>query len=239
MTKRKRGRPLGSGAAGKNLVTRDRIIALACDWAKQRSLDEVTFVQLAKHLDVAPGALHYHIGTKDDLTSAIINSYYRDLVAELEQIDRGLPWRALLHEFANVYLAFQNSHVGVAEYMTMNAKFRVFQKVREGETDYGAIYLDLVFSLLKGAGFDARSTALAYHMISMYCRATAAFTRREFEPSAHEAFLTKRAASYPAGSMPGLEFALPAFAHIHMDESFEFGLDALIEHFAPFQETRG
>ncbi len=238
MTKRKRGRPQGSGAAGKNLVTRERIIDLACDWAKERSLDEVTFVKLAKHFDVAPGALHYHIGPKDDLTSAIINSYYRDLVVELKQIDQGLPWRELLREFANVYLAFQNSHVGVAEYMTMNAKFRVFQKVREGETDYGAMYLDLVFSLLKGVGFDSRSTALAYHMISMYCRATAAFTRREFEPSVHEAFLKKRAASYPAGSMPGLEFALPAFAHINMDESFAFGLDALIEHFATLREGR-
>ena len=227
--RRGRGRPRLNGEEG--LVTREAAIDLAYDWAKTQSLGSVSFVQLAKELDVVPGSLHYHIGTKDDLASAILNRFYRDLLRYLQDIPADLPWRDRIRRFAQTLMECERDHRGAAEHIQTRAKFRIFQKVRSGETDYGAAYLDWAFTLLREAGFDAQTAAMLYHVLALHCLSTAVSANTRLEPAAHEDFLTEKAASYPTGAMPGLEFGLAAFGRVKADDAFQIGLDALLDHF--------
>ncbi|PAU77253.1 TetR/AcrR family transcriptional regulator [Halomonas salipaludis] len=232
-TKRRgRGRPRLDGGNGEGIVSREAVIDLAYELARSEPLEDVSFVRLAKVLGVVPGALHYHIGTKDDLTSAILNRFYKQLLARLRKIPEDLPWRERLRQFACILMASERDHRGAAEYIQTKARFRVFQKVRAGETDYGAAYLDHVFSLFREAGFDAEQSAMFYHVLALHCLAAANSHVARLEPAEHEHFLLKQASTFSAGTMPGLDFAIKAFSGIRADDAFEFGLEALLDRFA-------
>lgn len=237
ISKRGRGRPRLEEPDQTSLVTREAIVDLAYEQSRTQSLDSVSFVQLAKELGVVPGSLHYHIGTKDDLVSAVLNRYYKDLLERLERIPSDIGWRERIRRYAYILMESERDHRGAAEHIQTKSKFRVFQKVGAGETDYGALYLDQIFTMFREAGFDASQTALYYHVLALHCLSSANSANTRMEPAGHEKFLTERAAAYASGSMPGLEFALPAFARVRTDDSFQIGLEALLDCFADARIT--
>lgn len=230
--KRGRGRPRQSGNDAEGLVTREKVIDLAYEQARTQPLDEISFVQIAQTLGVVPGSLHYHIGTKDDLTSAILNRYYKGLLAKLRTMPNGLDWADRLRFFGRELMASQRTHRGAAEHIQTKARFRLFQKVRQGETDWGAAYLDWAFTLFRDAGFDAENTAMCYHVLALHCLAAANSANARLGPAQHDVFLIERAATFPEGTKPGLDYALRSFARVQADEAFEFGLEALLARFA-------
>ena len=232
-TKRRgRGRPRTIGIEDTGIVTREAIVDLAYAQARTAPLPSVSFVQLAKALDVVPGSLHYHIGTKDDLNSAILNRFYKGLLNRmLVEIPKGL-WRDRLSSVAWILLESWRQHRGAAEHIQTRAKYRVFQKVREGEKDYGALFLDHVFSLFREAGFTAQQTALFYHTLALHCLASANSDSSRLEPAVHGTFLKERAATSDAKKFPGLGYALNDFADIRADDAFRLGLEALLDRFA-------
>lgn len=230
--RRGRGRPRLEGSDDNGVVTRERVIDLAYEQARSQSLEEVSFVQLAKVLGVVPGSLHYHLGTKDELTSAILNRFYKHLVARLDEMPATEDWGETLRRFAHVLMKCESDHKGVAQYIQTKPRFRLFQRVRPGETDYGAVYLDRAFRMFRDAGFNSEQTAKFYHVLALHCLAAANSAIARLEPAAHEAFLKQQAAAYSDETMLGLQFALPAFAEIRADEAFEFGLEALLDRFA-------
>lgn len=229
--KRGRGRPRLNGTEAEGLVTRDKIVELAYEQARTEPLDAISFVQIAQALGVVPGSLHYHIGTKDDLNSAILNRYYHELLAALGRMPEGLDWQDRLRFFGRTLMTSQRAHRGAAEHIQTKARFRLFQKVGQGETDWGAAYLDWAFTLFHEAGFDADATALCYHVLALHCLSAANSTNARLGPAEHDAFLLERAETLPKGSRPGLDFALRAFARVQADEAFEFGLEALLTRF--------
>jgi len=236
--KRGRGRPRLNGGDDAGLVSREQVIDMAYEQSRTQPLEAVSFVQIASTLGVVPGALHYHIGTKDDLTTAILNRFYKELLAQLDAISMALNWKDRLRQFARTLMACERDHRGAAEHIQTKSKYRLFQKVAAGETDYGAAYLDWAFRLFRDAGFDAKHAALFYHVLALHCLAAANSTNARLEPAEHEAFLIGRASGFAQGSMPGLDFALPAFANIRTEDAFEFGLEALLDRFAAHRSSK-
>ncbi len=234
--KRGPGRPPRSGKSNDGLVSRDLIIARACDAARTRAVADVSFVSLAKELGVRPGAIHYHIGTKDALISAILNSFYAELLSRLKQNSESDDWRSRVRQFAKTLMICQSEHKGAAEHLQAHAKFRIFQKIEGDDIDHGARYLDYAFSLFRDIGFNAETGTMFYHMLALHCLSTATSRSSQLEPMAHEDFLLDRANSYVAETMPGLNFGLRAFARIRSEDAFEQGVDALVEHFSGLRD---
>jgi AcrR family transcriptional regulator len=232
IAKRGPGRPRLTGNDSTGLINRNTVIDLAYEQARTQPLDAISFVQIAQTLGVAPGSLHYHIGTKDDLTSAILKRFYKGLLTDLRKMPPGLDWMDRLRFFARVLMASKRAHRGASEHIQTRARFRLFQKVSPGETDWGAAYLDWAFTLFREAGFDAEDTALCYHVLAMHCLAAATSTTARLGPADHDAFLIDRADTLDEGTTPGLDFALRAFARVKSDDAFEFGLEALLARFA-------
>lgn len=232
MQRRGPGRPRLAGRDDTGIVTRDAVVSLAYERARTASLASVSFVQLAKLLNVVPGSLHYHVGTKDDLNSAILNRFYKTLLARLVAEDRIGPWRVRIERAAFILLGSWREHRGASEHIQTHARYRVFQNVRDGEKDYGALYLDHVFMLFRDSGFTPGQTALFYHTLALHCLSSANSDISRLEPARHEAFLKETAAKHASGGFPGLDYALAEFARIRADDAFRLGLDALLDRFA-------
>ena len=237
--KRGRGRPRLEDAENSTVVTRDTIIDLAFEQSRTRSLDDISFVQLAGELGVVPGSLHYHLGTKDDLNSAILNRFYRHLLTQLRAIPPGLPWQDTIRRYATTLMQSEIEHRGAAEHIQAKPKFRLFQKVRAGETDYGAAFFDHSLQLFRDCGFDARNAALFYHVIGLHCLSAATSASAKFEPTVHEAFLRARVTDAMRKTAPGIDFGIDAFVKITAQEAFEIGLEALIDRFAKTRAGTG
>lgn len=231
-TKRRRGRPRNDDSEDAALVTRDVIIDHAYERSRTVPFDELSFVQMARELGVVAGSIHYHIGTKDDLNTAVLNRFFKDLVAELKASMPAGDWRETLQFLARTLLRHWRRHMGVAQHIQTRARYRLFQRVAPGETDYGAAFLDLAFDTFRKAGFSAAQTALFYHALAMHCLASANSDVARLEPAAHEKFLRGKVGEFDPERYPGLAFALAAFAEIKMDETFEVGLEALLDRFA-------
>ena len=211
------------------MVTREAIIDLAYEQARRASLNDISFVGLAKTLGVVPGSLHYHIGTKDDLTSLVLNRFYKELNAKLDEAGSEGTWRERIERMAWVLMRCEQQHRGASEHIQTRPRYRLFQKTRDGETDYGAAFLDRAFTLFREAGFDAHETALYYHALALHCLSAAGAAATRLEPAEHESFLLEKGRSFAPGTMPGLDFALADFARTTADETFRVGLEALLD----------
>jgi AcrR family transcriptional regulator len=230
-SKRGRGRPrrkASRDAFRAGDLARDSIIERAMELTKSEPLSAVSMVRLAKSLNVRPGTIHYHLGSRDALVSGVMNRFYRGLLGDLEAADPAATWQEEVRRIGWVWLNARLVHPGVANYVASNDRFRVFQKTEGGEEDYGALYMDRVFTLLRNAGFSPDIAAECWHLMALYADATAQTISMGHAPAAHSTFLLDRARRHDAVTFPGLAFGLPALAQLDAREAFSRSLDDLI-----------
>jgi AcrR family transcriptional regulator len=229
--KRGRGRPrrkASRDAFRAGDLARDSIIERAMELTKTEPLSAISMVRLAKSLNVRPGTIHYHLGSRDALVSGVMNRFYRGLLGDLEAADPAATWQEEVRRIGWVWLNARLVHSGVASYVASHDRFRVFQKTQDGEDDYGARYMDRVFTLLRNAGFTDKLAVECWHLMALYADATAQTISMGHAPAAHSKFLLDRARRHDAAMFPGLAFGLPALARLDARDAFNRTLDDLI-----------
>jgi AcrR family transcriptional regulator len=224
---RPKQRPSGNAFRAGSLA-RESIIERAIELTKREPLSAISMVRLAKSLNVRPGTIHYHLGSRDDLISGVMNRFYRDLLLDLDATAPAATWQEEIRRIGWVWLTAKLLYPGVANYIASNDRFRVFQKTKSGEEDYGARYMDRVFGLLRNAGFTADIAAECWHLMALYANATAETIAMGHAPAAHSKFLLRRMERYDPASFPGLAFGLRALAELDARGAFGRSLDDLI-----------
>jgi AcrR family transcriptional regulator len=228
---RGRGRPKHRGAPSAfraGGLARESIIERAMELTRREPLSAISMVRLAKSLNVRPGTIHYHLGSRDDLVSGVMNRFYRNLLRDLDAAEPAATWQEEIMRIGWVWLNGKLLHPGIANYVASNDRFRVFQKTDAGDDDYGALYMDRVFTLLQNAGFTADIAAECWHLMALYANSTAETIAMGHAPAAHSQFLLRRAERHDATTFPGLVFGLPALARLDAREAFNRSLGDLI-----------
>lgn len=229
--KRGRGRPKRKArrdAFRAGDLARDSILERALDLTRTEPLSSISMVRLAKSLNVRAGTIHYHLGSRDALVSGVMNRFYRGLLRDLEAAAPAPTWQEEVRRIGRVGLNVRLTYPGIAAYVVGHNRFRVFQITEDGEPDYGALYMDRVFTLLCDAGFSPDIAAECWHLTALYADATAQAISMGRAPSAHSKFLLDRAKQHDATAFPGLAFGLPALAHLDAREAFSHSLEDLI-----------
>ncbi len=196
------------------------------------ALSDVSIVRLAANLGVQPGTIHYHLGSRENLITAVMNRFYRAIIDKLEAGKVKPDWRDELRRYVTVWLEEKLIHPGVANYIASNDRFRVFQKPFDNEPDYGAMFMDRVFALLSSAGFTADDAAQCWHLLALYTNATAQTIAMKHAPAEHSEFLLSRARRFDKIAFPGLAFGLPALARLDVHRAFKRSFDNLVEGYA-------
>jgi AcrR family transcriptional regulator len=226
---RKPGRPRRRASALQpGGLERSVIVERAFAMTARHSLSALSIVRLAADLGVQPGTIHYHLGSRENLITAVMNRFYREI---LDKVDAGRPgstWQDELRRYGEVWLEEKLLHSGVANYIASNDRFRVFQKPFDDESDHGARFMDRVFAVLLAAGFTPDDAAQCWHLLALYTNATAQTISMKHAPAEHSDFLLGRAQRYDKTAYPGLAFALPALARLDARAAFKRSFDGLL-----------
>lgn len=226
-----------AGRRPKNLqeVSREAMIGCAIRIAKSESLGEVSMVRVGKELGVAPGMVHYHLGSRDKLVSAVINAAFKERVQRLPATTG--DWRIDLENFTHSSLTSLEHWPGLATYILTENKFRLFQRVRPEETDYGMVLFNHVGQILQGSGMRAPLAAMAYHLLALFTSVIAAEKENRQEPHLHRDFINDYIEKSGSDLYPGAAFLAASFTGIDSASTLDAGLRLLLETFQQWRVT--
>lgn len=228
---RKRGRPkaVSSTEGGTPALSREQILDRATLLAKTEPLGEISMVGLARELGVAPALIHYYIGSRDDLISGVANRYFKERYARIQPLTG--HWKQDLEREAMQTFAVGLEYGGVLRYMMQHNRFRVFQQVSAGETDYGMLYLDRQASIFSQAGFTPPQAAICYHLLAQYIMSSCYAEVSRQLPAFHESYIKAQIQTRSAAELPGAHYFAEAFSTLDSATSFPTGLGLLIDSF--------
>jgi len=204
------------------MLSRATILQHAIALTKTTPLDEISMVQLAKDFGVAPGLIHYYLGGRDQLVSGVLNDYYRQRLLRAPALTG--DWRADMEVIARLSFQVAVDNPGMSMYVASHNRYRLFQDVQPGETDYGLEFFNRMTSAIMQGGFSAEQVALAYHLLAQYLVAASMAEASRQLPAYHQAFIQKKLESVPAEQYPGARYVSKAFSQLSSDTAFEEGL---------------
>jgi AcrR family transcriptional regulator len=232
---RRAGRRPKTEAAGTGL-SRDAVIQCTVELAQRESIFEVSMVRVAREMGVAPGLIHYYIGSKGDLLSSVLNFAYKERLAALPPLTG--DWRTDLESVCRSTLKSLARWPGLANYIATQNRFRLFQRVKPGETDYGLAYFDHIGRVLRKGGFTAAHAALVYHLLMIFVTSVGAENANRQAPGDHEDFIVRYVLGFDRRDIPGASFLVVPFAKIDNKKSFEVGLKLLMDGFEMWLPSR-
>ena len=225
------GRPPRS-AGGVATLSREAIVTKAASLALKESLSEITIARLAREFNVTPGLVHYYVGSHDDILTAVINVAYRERMESFPALTG--DWQVDLKAHMACTYRMLTRWRGIAAYLANHAKYRLFQNVAPGESDYGLLQFDRAGRILRSSGMSAANAAMAFQILILFVQGAAASELNFFSPSAHKDFFLSRIDGLPRGTSTGARFLGHKIVLQQPGEIFETGVDALIDSFARY-----
>ena len=167
--RRNPGRPAAN--AQHAALSKESIVAKGLELCRGVALQELSVVRMARELGVTPALIHYYLGGREALTSGVMNAYYRELAEALPQPSS--DWQADVAAVMRMIYDKQVKYAGIAAYVMTHNRYRLFQEVAPGETDYGVVYFDRLSGRVRQAGLNASSTAMFVHLLLQHVLASA------------------------------------------------------------------
>jgi len=228
---KKRGRPRKPVASGEAAgLSRALIIDKAVELAKTERLSDISIVRLAREFGVVPGLVHYYLGSRDDLISGVVNHYFSERAGSMARPSG--DWQADVRSIARTVLANMLKYRGIADYIATHNRYRLFQKVLPGETDYGLEFFNNFAEVLRQGGLSPKAAALGYHLLMQYLVSSAMSEISRLTPGRHEDYILARLGGLDRKTYSGALYVAREFAKLDATRTMEAGLDMLIEGIA-------
>jgi AcrR family transcriptional regulator len=209
-------------------LTRERVLEAAIAIADREGIEALTMRRLADALGAGAMSVYYHVANKNDLLGAMVDL----VVGEMELAGAGADWKAQLRRTAtsahDVLL-----HHPWATSLLLSGPATSAARLR---------YMDAMLGCLRGAGFSAEQTDLAYHALDSHIMGftlwlvgiRAGMERLGPVPNAFDLF--------DAAVLPHLaEHVEQHLRERRPDEQgpFEFGLDLILDGLARRLDSNG
>jgi AcrR family transcriptional regulator len=220
--KRRPGRP---AARGNGSMSRDDVVSCALELCRQEPLQNVSIVRVAAQLNVTPASIHYYIGGRDRLTSGVMNSFYRTVIAHLPE--PAADWRS---DIRMVFVAIYETYItygGIVAYVMSHNRFRLFQLVEPREQDFGSVFFERVVGSVRLAGLSAQRTAMYTHLLLQHVLSSAYQQASHQLPEDHQQFLVARMKKLSSKATPNTHFVLESFSTLRGEDAFRAGLEII------------
>jgi AcrR family transcriptional regulator len=211
-------------------LSREAVILKAVALARCEPLSDITILRLAREMDVTPALIHYYIGSRDELLSAVLNHALQDRMARMPPLTG--DWRTDLATTARLMHDSHQRWPGLASYIATHNRFRLFQKVQPGETDWGLVFFDHMGRIFQSAGFSREQAALAYHLLMLFLVSVGSAAAFHQSPAEHADFILGYVSRAGAEEMPGAAYLVKPFSALDVGTTLEAGLQLLLDGFA-------
>ncbi len=117
---------------------------------RKERLSLLSIVRVSESLKVRPGALHYHLQSREALITGVINLFYKSL---LEQVDAGDREPALSNEIKRIALIWSRNEARISRYCALHGergRISSFPEPDARRNRYGAAFMDR-FSVFSSA----------------------------------------------------------------------------------------
>ena len=224
---RGRGRPSAGGMVVQGGgMSRALILERALELARRLPLADLSMAELAKDLGVTPALIYYYLSDRDTLVSGVVNLFYKALVHSWPEPSGA--WRADMAALAHAMHANDLHYAGVSRYLATHNRFRLFQRVQEGETDYGLEYFNRAAQILQSGGFTPEQATLAYHLLMQHVATSGGAQALHLLPADHKDYIRSRLKAAPIERYGGAHFLADAFPELSAAQAFEAGLELLL-----------
>jgi AcrR family transcriptional regulator len=208
-------------------LARQEIIDKAVELAKSEPLSELSIIGLARQLGVTSAAVHYYVGSRDDLLSGVVNQFFKTRVDTLGELVG--DWRTDIERHARHGYALMAEYGGVLRYVMSHNRFRLFQQVDKGQTDYGLVYLNRISKIFLDGGFNPEQAAMGYHLLAQYTM-TAAYAKVSNQlPADHSKYILKQILGSSQENYGAAHAMAEPFVKVSADRAFEVGLEMLLD----------
>ena len=196
------------------LLSRAGITAAALAVIDAEGTEALTTRRLAADLGVSSPSLYSHFATRDDILSAVVELVLGDVDTVIDALapDGAYPgdWRDYLRIWARSYLRSLSAHPNAVALVT-HSPIRARASLR---------CFDAAFSCLLQAGFSHRAAADTLLAIDCYVIGNGLDRVSRGFPDPPAAY---------ADSYPSLSAVLAQVGYRSTDDTFEIGLDALLD----------
>ena len=204
-------------------LTRDQIVAAATRLVDAEGLRALSMRRLGQELDAGATSLYWHVKDKHQLEDLMLDTLIGEVAADVRPAD---GWRASLAELARARRRVLLRHRHIAPLLG--------ERPTTGPHALDAT--ERVMGILRGAGFDDRTTSLASGALIDYASGFALFESRS--PGGASDTRDARAMAEPVRTFlralsPERYPNLLAVAGVAIDEDdrFEYGLQRLLDGF--------
>lgn len=214
----------GGEPADREPLTREQIVDAATRLVDAEGLDALSMRRLGQELGAGATSLYWHIKNKGQLEDLMLDALIGEVVADVRPAD---GWRDELAEVARALRRGLLRHRHIAPLLG--------ERPTVGPHALDAA--ERVMGILRGAGFDDRTTSLASGSLINYASGFALFESRSpgthgDSPEARQ--LAKEVMAYfralPKERYPNL--LAVANVQVNEEQQFEFGLQRLLDGLA-------
>lgn len=205
--------------AGSQLSV-DAIIDASLRLAERGGADAFTIRRLGEELGTDPTAIYRHFRDKDELTLAVADRVFGEIV---DRIPTDLPWQETLRQLARSLVLAMETYpaIGVA----------MFARTLRRRNEFRAV--ELIIGALLDAGLDGYQAAVYYRMIgdTMIAYAGLRAAYRLLDPdvrAADESGWSKEYRMIEQDEFPNISRISKNFSSVSDDDILETQLDALI-----------
>ncbi|MGC3985616.1 MAG: TetR/AcrR family transcriptional regulator C-terminal domain-containing protein [Pseudorhodoferax sp.] len=213
------------------LLSREAILDKAVELAMVEPLSDLSIVGLARQFGVTPALIHYYAGSRDDLISGVINRYFMERVAMLKPLTRR-NWRSNVEDHARAIFDVMKKYGGVLRYLMSHNRFRLFQHVGPGETDYGMEFLNQIANIFRSGGFSPAQCAMGYHLLMQYVMTSAYAEVNRQLPATHAEYILGRIRATSSDRYPAAHYFAVPLSEVDSESAFEAGLEIMLDGMA-------
>lgn len=213
----------------RSTLNRKKVLAAAVELADEIGIEALTIRNLADRLGVGAMTIYHHVPSKEEIIDGMVEVVF----AEIEKPPADLDWKAAMRRRCISARQVLNRHPWAAPLME--------SRMSPGPANLG--HHDAVIGCLRDGGLSIQMTAHAYAVLDAFVYGFA-FEEATLPASGGEGFAEiagQMAAHFPTDEYPNL--AELTFQHVlrpgyDFGESFEFGLDLIIDGLDRAAKTR-
>lgn len=123
--------------AGREPLTRERIITAALALIDEEGLDALSMRRLGRELGVDPMAVYYHVPNKDELVREVVRQAFAELRAP--DASKTTTWQQRVRDWANAYRALALAHPNLVLRILSDATAVAIAAASVNESLYAAL----------------------------------------------------------------------------------------------------